>query len=315
MAAITASIAICTRDRAESLRATLGALERTSVPDEIRPEVLIVDNGSVDPTADVAAAWAPQGFVVRYVRAACGGVAHARNAALAAATGKIILFLDDDVRPPPQWLPGMCAPILAGRADAVAGGVRLAPHLERPWMERPHRTWLADTGYLDPHAPQEFVSANMAIGRHVLERVPAFDPELGPGALGLGEDALFSWQLLRAGFAIAPALDVAVEHHFDARRLTRRGFRDAAAHRGRTLAYQRHHWEHLEVPEVARRFRRRRLKFALGMVTHPFPPTEGMPIWEMFLREDLAFLRHYRLERTRPRNYERFGLIKHSGAR
>jgi hypothetical protein len=38
-----------------------------------------------------------------------------------------------------------------------------------------------------------------------------------------------------------------------------------------------------------------------------------MPSWEMSLREDVAFLRQYRLEQRRPRNYEREGLVKRHG--
>jgi len=45
-----------------------------------------------------------------------------------------LLFSDDAVRFPPDWIVPRIAPIVAGRADAVAGGVRLAPPLLRPWM-------------------------------------------------------------------------------------------------------------------------------------------------------------------------------------
>jgi hypothetical protein len=206
----------------------------------------------------------------------------------------------------------MCRPILTGAADAVAGGVRVAAHLERPWMEPVHRSWLAATDYIDPRSPQEMVSANMAIGRHVLAKVPAFDPELGHGALGHGEDALFSWQLLRAGFRIAGALDLRAEHHFAPDRLLRPSFRDVAEQRGRTLAYQRHHWEHWEVPDAARRLRRRLLRFLLARLGwwRPHRSREGMPVWEMLAREELAYLRQWPIESARPRNYERFGLVK-----
>jgi hypothetical protein len=205
----------------------------------------------------------------------------------------------------------MCRPILSGRADAVAGGVALAPHLRRSWMRPLHLTWLASTEYIDRHAPQEMVSANMAVGRHVLARVPGFDPALGPGALGQGEDALFSWQLLRAGFRIAPALDIRVEHHFEPSRLRRAAFRETARRRGRTLAYQRHHWEHIELADARRRLRRRLVRLALwrlGHVRECLAP-EGMAEWEMRALEDAAFLRHWDAERARPRRYERFGLV------
>jgi hypothetical protein len=210
----------------------------------------------------------------------------------------------------------MSRPILDGVAEAVAGGVRLAPHLVRPWMEPTHRAWLAETSFIDPTAPQEMVGANMAIGRHVLAKVPAFDPELGPGALGQGDDSLFSWQLLRAGFRIAPALDVTVEHHFDERRLLRTSFRATAERRGHVLAYQKHQWEHLEVPDLRRRRVRAATKLAWNRFVRRRERTsrEGMPVWEMLAIEELAFLRHWSLERRRERAYERHGLRKRAPA-
>src|SRR5262245_13280281 len=179
----------------------------------------------------------------------------------------------------------MCEPILAGAADAVAGGVRLAPHLVRPWMQLPHRTWLASTEFLDAPAPQEMVGANMAFGRHVLASVPGFDPELGPGALGQGADSLFSWQLVRAGFRIRPALDVAVEHHFDPARLTRTSFLATAARRGRTYAYQRWHWMHEPIPHHTRRLGVRLLRLWRNRIARRAECRlqEGIPVWEMYL--------------------------------
>ena len=295
------SIVVCTRNRAASLRDTLAAVARTERPSDVAVEVVVVDNGSTDGTRDVVSA------PVRYVLEPHAGVGRARNAAVAAARAEVVLFLDDDTRPPSQWIEPMCRPILRGTADAVAGGVRLAEHLHRPWMQPLHRMWLASTEYIDPRAPQEAVSANMAFGKHVLARVPGFDPELVQG-----EDALFSWQLLRAGYRIASALDVAVEHHVPPSRLQRRGFREMARRRGRFLAYHRHHWEHAELPDARRRWRRRLVRLALGRLRYGAEclQREGMPLWEMQAIEALAYLRQWDVERRRPRNYERFGLVK-----
>jgi glycosyltransferase involved in cell wall biosynthesis len=306
---IAVSIIICTRNRAAALRETLAALGRTARPPDLAAELLVVDNASTDGTRELVR---PPAL---YLHEPQPGVARARNTGLAAARGDVLLFLDDDTRPPAEWLEPMCRPILAGRADAVAGGVALAPHLRRPWMRPLHLTWLAATDYIDPAAPQEMVSANMALGRRVLARVPGFDPALGPGALGQGEDALFSWQLLRAGFRIAGALETRVEHHFEPARLSRASFRETARRRGRTLAYQRHHWEHLELPDARRRVWRRRARLALLRVRafRECLPREGMPEWEMRAIEDIAFLRHWEVERVHPRRYERYGLAPLSG--
>jgi len=308
--AITCSIILCTRNRAASLRETIAALATVRLPSEQTTELLIVDNASTDDTAAVAAGASVPGMEVRVVHEPAPGHARARNAALAAARGRVLLFTDDDVRPPPDWLEGMTRPILDGMADAMAGGVRLAPHLERPWLEQVHRTWLAETVFLDRTQPQEMVGANMAFGRHVLDVVPAFDPELGLGAYGQGEDSLFSWQLVRAGFRLRGALDLAVEHHLDPGRLLRASFGHAALRRGRVLAYQRHHWEHLTVPHLWRKRLRAALTLTARRARAPGSrrKDEGMPAWEMLAIERLAFLRQWRTERHRPRNYDRFGL-------
>jgi glycosyltransferase involved in cell wall biosynthesis len=308
------TVAICTRDRADSLAATLQALARVAPPAGLATEVVVIDNGSRDATAFVVGAFRPEHLSVRHVVEPASGVARCRNRALREARGRVICFLDDDVRPAAEdWLDRLTTRILRDETDAVAGGIRLAPHLERAWMTPVHRVWLASTETLDPHTPAEMVSANMAVGRRVLARVAGFDPELGPGALGYGEDALFAQQLHAAGYRIGAAFDALVEHHVDPRRLTRAGFLAAAAARGRTLAYRRHHWEHETIPEPRRRLRRRWLRLVAERVAHPRPPAEGLPLPELGLREDVALLRQYLVERTRPRNYTRHGLRKLHG--
>src|SRR5262249_44378174 len=148
------------------------------------------------------------------------------NTALAASAADIVLFTDDDVLVPPGWIAGMCAPILAGRADAVAGGVRIAAPLNRPWMEPFHRAILASSELAEPSAPRALTGANMAVARRVFERVPQFDPELGPGALGGWGDTLFSYQLVKAGFRLVAAFDVVADHQPDPDRLSRAAFAD-----------------------------------------------------------------------------------------
>lgn len=310
---VVASIILCTCNRAEDLRKTLESMARVCVPDDIPTELVVVDNASTDQTADVIRSCALPNMLVRSLHAPQPGKTRALNLGMAQAQGRIFLFTDDDVRPPRDWIAGMCRPILSGKAHAVAGGVRLAPHLERPWMEPEHRAWLASTETLNAEKPGRMVGANMAFSREVLASVPAFDTELGPPhPCGTLEETLFTMQLNEAGYRIVSAFDTVVEHHCDESRLLRENFLRTAQRLGQSGAYVGHHWHHKHLPFPQRRLLKRLALLAWGRLAQreACRQPEGMPVWEMNLLRDIAYCRQYLIERKRPRNYEKHGLIK-----
>lgn len=142
---IPVSMSICTRNRARHLRNTLRSVNRLSIPEHLAPELIVVDNGSTDATSEVLGSPPVENMPVRRIVEPETGVALARNTALREASGQILLWLDDDIRVPSDWLASMTQPILEDRADAVAGKVTLAPHLRKSWMQPFHRTALAST--------------------------------------------------------------------------------------------------------------------------------------------------------------------------
>jgi glycosyltransferase involved in cell wall biosynthesis len=309
------SIVICTRNRCKDLRLTLEAMGRLHVRKDFLCELLVVDNGSDDDTAGTVRSTRATNMPIRYLYEARRGQSNARNRGLAEARGDIFLFTDDDVRPAPNWAEGMCGPIREGKADAIAGGVLLAPELERPWMTPMHRAWLAASSRLDPCNPQQMIGANMAFARDVLARVPGFDPELGPGATGGGDDLLFSFQLKEAGFRIKSALDVAVVHHFQPIRLSRAQWLAAAQSHADTQAYLRHHWHHQTMSLVRVRYWKALLllcKFRLSPSNAPI--AEGCSRAELQLRVAALTHRKFLIEQKRRRNYEYRGLVKLTSA-
>lgn len=306
------TIVICTHNRDESLRQTMEALGRTRVPEHLRCELLLVDNASTDRTAEVIHSFNFANLPIRYHYEPRQGMCYARNTAIAVSRGRMLLFTDDDVRPPHEWIEEMCAPILARRAEAVAGGVKIAPSLERPWMSRLHRIWLASTQGIDPEKPGRMTGANMAFSKKILKRVTGFDTELGPGGLGTHDETLFSFQIIEAGFRIIARLDIEAEHHFEPARLSRSSFLDAARKLGESSAYIAYHWAHDEVRlprlkpllwrlELAKSRQRRRAECRKA---------EGIPEWEMHAVWSYHLYRHHLVERKRPRNYTRRGLVK-----
>lgn len=305
------SIIIVTRNRAEHLKETLQSMIQIHVPEGMTAELVIVDNGSTDGTREVVATHHHGKIPTRYLVEQKMGKSNGLNSGMNQSRGNIFLFTDDDVRPPVDWLDGMCDPLTSGIAHAVAGGVKLAPKLIRPWMTTQHRSWLAATEWLTPGSPRGLVGANMAISRTVLDRVPEFDPELGGGGLGFFEDVLFGSQVQTSGFGIYDCLHVCVEHHFDPSRLNRESWLNGAEKRGESHAYMGHHWEHWRCRFGAVK------SFVAGQKLNAWRNAnqtrmteDGCSPEELDLVYRLAVIRHHHKISHRARNYEHHGLIK-----
>lgn len=102
------TVIICTRNRVDSLRETLGCLARARRPG-LHCEIVIVDNGGNDATRDLARTPIP-GLPVHYLFEPRPGKCHAANRALAEAPlGAVVAFLDDDMSPEPGWFEGINA--------------------------------------------------------------------------------------------------------------------------------------------------------------------------------------------------------------
>lgn len=313
------SIIICTRNRANHLRKTLATVARLRTPGWAAPELVVVDNASTDKTPAVVRAIELPNMPVRLIKQLRPGVSGARNTAVRAANGKILLVTDDDTRLPENWIIVLCEPIRLGTADAVVGKVVIPPHLKRTWMQPFHRAILSSTECMNEQDPQDMFGASMAFSRRVLEKVPGFDPELGPGtAIGALEDTLFAWQLRAAGYRMAFASEAVVEHHFDRSRLLRSSFLSAARRHGQARAYMAYHWQHVPYaiskkapsPWLTLAVRRTRLAAFRQLRRTAREGSEGITQREFTLVRQVQGVRQYLKERKRPPNYDRRGLVK-----
>lgn len=118
------SVIIPARDVAD----TIGGLVReilTQAPQGREVEVVVVDDGSRDDTADVAVAAGAR--VVRLGEAG-GNPAVARNRGVLAARGDPLVFIDADCHPEPGWLERLLAGHETG-AGVVGGSLELPPGL------------------------------------------------------------------------------------------------------------------------------------------------------------------------------------------
>ncbi len=153
-----------------------------------------------------------------------------------------MLFLDDDMRPPPNWLDALAGPIVAGEADATVSQFRAGAGRDRPWLKDDERALFITEHSVDNDHPF-LVGGSMAISRAAYDFCGGFDERLGPGVLGAGgEDLLMTYQLENAGYRIASVAQVVTEHWFDEAKLTRLGVRERRVASAMSEVWLAYHW-------------------------------------------------------------------------
>ena len=115
---VSVSVVIPAYNAAATIGECMAALDRQSIP-RTEYEVIVVDDGSTDATADIAAR---HGALV--LKQPNSGPAVARNKGIAAARGAIVLFTDADCAPAADWIQQMIAPLVDSRILGVKGVYR-----------------------------------------------------------------------------------------------------------------------------------------------------------------------------------------------
>ena len=213
------AVIICTRNRAEHLAEMLPSLTKLCIPQGLSVDAIVVDNGSTDETQSVVAENIAVCSWLRTVNEAKPGLSNARNAGIEATTAPIVLFTDDDVRIPADWLAGMVQMFSNPDVNIIQGHIVLAESVVMPWMEWVHRAGLAEfTG----DEARTVIGANFGFRRTVWDAVGGFDTRFGAGTtISFGEDTLFGHQVRRQFGDIAIYSGAPIVHHPDTSRLTR----------------------------------------------------------------------------------------------
>jgi glycosyltransferase involved in cell wall biosynthesis len=215
-------------------------------------ELILVDNGSTDSTPSTIETISAENHMVHSVRENRAGLGFARNAGIFAARGQALLFTDDDVHVPTDWIEHLAVPLLNGDADGVMGPVQAPPWLQTSALSRAVLDLVAYCPTVE-ECPERLLGANMGIARSVFKTL-SFDQCLGsPGYPGW-EDMLLSWQMREAGMILSGVQSARVVHHFDPKRLQKQFLIRQVRGYGKGDAYVRHHWHH---DDQALRFLRR----------------------------------------------------------
>jgi O-antigen biosynthesis protein len=190
------SVVVATFNGGRTIQACLNALTRLNYPD---CEIIVVDDGSTDSTPEIAARFPS----VRYIRQNNSGLSAARNTGIAAASGEIVAFTDDDCRPDEDWLHYLIGDLL--RSDfAAIGGHNFLPPDDSPVAAAvaaspggPAHVMLTD------REAEHIPGCNMAFYKWALEEIGGFDPTFRKA----GDDVDVCWRLQaqsrRIGFSAA----------------------------------------------------------------------------------------------------------------
>jgi glycosyltransferase involved in cell wall biosynthesis len=190
------SVIVPTHNRLSLLKQTLACLDQQTYP-SCDYEVIVVDDGSDDGTADYLHQLALKGDLL-YLTQGQKGPAAARNAGVHIAKGEIIAFTDDDCLPEPDWLAVLTESYRKSPDQLVAVGGRINNIREGHWLQlfyavqnRHFENKSERPAYLD--------TANASFRRTTFLEIGGFNEDI---PFASGEDIDFSFRLTAVGYKL-----------------------------------------------------------------------------------------------------------------
>jgi len=180
------SVIIPVLNEERTIRECLTSLIKMDYPVE-RREILVVDNGSTDRTAEIV-----KSFPIQYLQEELRGSAAARNKGIKASRGEIVAFTDADCVVTTGWLWELVRAFDEEGVGGVAGEVVAYP------PRTPAEWYAARVRHL---SPQKYLSrpllpfaafANLSFRRDVFDRIGLLDE-----TIPLGESTDFCTRLLQ----------------------------------------------------------------------------------------------------------------------
>jgi GT2 family glycosyltransferase len=214
------SLIVCTRNRAENLATLFASLDAQKVAPQLEWEVVVVDNGSTDGTADITQHQAARSGRYRYFREARAGKGFALNRGVVEARGRILVFTDDDCIADDGWLNEIAREFARDSSLGVLGGrVELFDPRDKPItiITQPER---AVVSRLKTFIEPLIIGCNMAIRKDLIQEIGGFDTDIAPGSTSgaIAEDVDLVYRIVRRGYHALYSPAVLVRHNHGRRR-------------------------------------------------------------------------------------------------
>lgn len=230
------SVIVCTRNRAKQLSTLIQCLGSQRDLEDIRWEIVIVDNNSIDNTKEVAYAFCEgSNLKINYIFEPKIGLSNARNTGILASKGSLLLFTDDDVLMPKEFISNALFGIQEFSEFQIFG-FRVLPdwhEIEKPpfWLifRKPfnliqsflpvHELGVETLQYPNRKARNP-IGAAFLVKKEVFEKLGPFREELGAGQSGVCEDTEFFYFAMINKFKILYWPYAALYHPVTPERLT-----------------------------------------------------------------------------------------------
>jgi GT2 family glycosyltransferase len=195
------SVVVCSYNGAATIRECCEGLSKLEYSNY---EVIVVDDGSTDGTAEIVSQY---GF--RLIRTRNRGLSLARNTGFETAGGEIVAYIDDDAYPDPHWLTYLAITFMT-TTHVGAGGPNIPP---------PGHGLIADCVAVAPGGPvhvlvsdreaEHIPGCNMAFRKSALEAIGGFDARFRVA----GDDVDLCWRLQQRGGTLGFNAAAVVWHH------------------------------------------------------------------------------------------------------
>lgn len=205
------SIIVPTYNRKEIFKRSLLSLVEQDYPED-RYEVIVVDDGSSDGTAEMVNDLVERYRNLRYIQQHRKGPACARNSGIRQANGEIIGFTDDDCILDKDWIRLMVESHKRNPEIITVGGLTEAPY-KRPNI-MVSQSLSNGAIQISLNGRKEvifFPTCNVTFKRRIFDKYRFNEEFLSPG----GEDLEFFWRLFKGGHRFIWDKDIRVTHYRD----------------------------------------------------------------------------------------------------